>query len=92
VRYRGREIWPTKHLTHAQQGYFTCRKSTTWDRLCLGKKCALRITNLEKLTKSGVKRSREALSLPSLDHFCVRKVLLETVNGALNYDGGTYSW
>jgi hypothetical protein len=32
VRSRGREIWPTKHLTRALQGTFTCRKCTTWVR------------------------------------------------------------
>jgi hypothetical protein len=32
VTNKSREIWPTKHLTRALLGSFTCRKFTTWDR------------------------------------------------------------
>jgi hypothetical protein len=31
VRNKGPEIWPTKHLS-CSVGFFTCRKSMTWDR------------------------------------------------------------
>jgi hypothetical protein len=48
---RVREIWPTKQLTHALQGSFTCRKSTTWTDgfTSLRRKCALRILSLIKI-------------------------------------------